>query len=224
MLQETAGSQTLRLHHGAETLVCVIDDEDAVRQSLCRLLRSARFPVRAFASAADYLAQERHPGPCCLILDVRMPGLDGFGLQETLTGRAAQIVFLTGHGDVPMCARAMKAGAVDFLTKPVDDEILLEAVSRALARSSGILGDIVARATARAKLARLTPRETAVMHRVIAGMLNKQIAAELGSAEKTIKVHRGRMMRKTGVASVPDLFRLALAAGVIEPGQTQHGS
>lgn len=143
-----------------------------MRQSLCRLLRSARFPARAFASAADYLEQPPHSGPCCLVLDVNMPGTDGFALQETLRGRTEAVLFLTGHGDVPMCARGVKAGAVDFLTKPVDDEVLLDAVLRALDCSRATVAALDRQAAARARLARLTPRETAVMQRVVRGMLN----------------------------------------------------
>jgi FixJ family two-component response regulator len=200
-------------------LVCVVDDETGVRQSLWRLFRSAGQPVVTFSSADEFLAQEPHPGPCCLVLDVRMSGMDGFELQQRIHERSEQIVFLSGHGDVPMCARAFKSGAVDFLSKPVDDEILLAAVARALDRSHAILEARALRVAALARLSRMTPREAAVMERVVAGMLNKQIAADLGIAEKTIKVHRGRMMRKAGVVCVPDLVKLAIAAGRIEaPG------
>jgi FixJ family two-component response regulator len=143
-----------------------------------------------------------------------MPSLDGLELQEALASRQTQIVFITGHGDVPMCAQAMKAGAVDFLTKPVDDEALLAAVSRALERSAEIRRAKAERASARAKLDKLTPREFEVLQKVIAGLLNKQIAAELGAAEKTVKIHRGRVMEKMGVTSVAELVRLAQAAGV----------
>ena len=155
-----------------------------------------------------------HDGPSCLVLDVQMPGLDGLELQQALADRAVQIVFLTGHGDVPMCAEAMKAGAVDFLTKPVDDEELLDAVARALARSVEVRKSGAERASARARLDTLTPREFEVLRRVIAGLLNKQIADDLGSAEKTIKIHRGRVMEKMGVSSVAELVRVAQVAGV----------
>jgi FixJ family two-component response regulator len=148
------------------------------------------------------------------VLDICLPGLDGLELQQALANRDEQIVFITGYGDIPMCARAMKAGAVDFLTKPVDDETLLEAVSRALARSAEFLRRKAQRASARAKLNRLTPREFEVMRSIIAGLLNKQIAAELGAAEKTVKIHRGRVMEKMGVTSVAELVRLAETAGV----------
>ena len=148
-----------------------------------------------------------------------MPGLDGFGLQRELEGRAEQIVFLTGFGDVPMCARAMKSGAVDFLSKPVDADAMLDAVARALNRSAELGSAMSVRAKARQKLASFTARERAVFDRVVEGMLNKQIAADLGIAEKTVKVHRGRMMRKAGIVSVSDLVRLAIAAGSA-PGAT----
>ena len=197
-----------------DALVCVVDDDEAVRHCLERLFRSACFPVETFASAADYLEREPHPGPVCLVLDVRMPGLDGFDLQTALAGRCEQIVFLTGHGDVPMCAKAMKAGAADFLTKPVDDEILLAAAARALERARDLGRTNAEQACARTMIESLTSREADVMRRVIAGMLNKQIAAELGIAEKTVKIHRGRVMKKTRSASVPDLIRIVEKAGV----------
>jgi FixJ family two-component response regulator len=198
----------------ADALVCIVDDDDSIRRSLTRLFRSAGLVSEAFASADAYLEREAYDGPSCLVLDVCMPGLDGLELQQALADRQAQIVFLTGHGDVPMCADAMKAGAVDFLIKPVDDEPLLNAVSRALARSIEVRKSRLERATARALLDTLTPREFEVMQRVIAGLLNKQIADELGAAEKTIKIHRGRVMAKMGVTSVPDLVRVAQSASV----------
>ncbi len=143
-----------------------------------------------------------------------MPGVDGLELQHTLADRREQIIFLTGHGDVPMCADAMKAGAVDFLTKPVDDEKLLSAVARALASSVELRKAAAERAQARTRLNLLTPREFEVMQRVIAGALNKQIADALGTAEKTVKIHRGRVMEKMSVSSVAELVRIAQAAGV----------
>ena len=142
-----------------------------------------------------------------------MPGLDGLELQRMLAGRSEQFVFLTAHGDVPMCARAMKAGAVDFLTKPVDEETLLSAVTRALTLAREVSRIHAEQATARARLDTLTFRESEVMRCVVAGMLNKQIAAKLGIAEKTVKIHRGRVMRKTRCISVPDLLWLAMKVG-----------
>ncbi|MGL4402005.1 MAG: response regulator transcription factor [Luteolibacter sp.] len=197
----------------ADTLVCVVDDDESVRCCFERLFRSAGLPVETFASAGHYLERKTHPGPVCVVLDMRMPGLDGFDLQKALAGHCEQIIFLTGHGDVPMCAKAMKAGAVDFLTKPVDEEILLSAVTRALDRAREFRAAHTARNAASSMMASLTQRESQVMDCVIAGMLNKQIAAQLGIAEKTVKIHRGRMMRKTCCVSVPDLVRLAQQAG-----------
>jgi FixJ family two-component response regulator len=200
-------------------LICIVDDDESIRRSLARLFRSARLTAETFASGRDLLRRAAHDGPSCLVLDVRMPGLDGLELQQALVDRDAQIVFLTGHGDVPMCAGAMKAGAVDFLTKPVDDEALLQATARALARSIEVRKSRAERASARARLDALTPREFEVMQRVIAGLLNKQIADELGAAEKTIKIHRGRVMEKMSVSSVAELVRLAQIAGV-EPAES----
>ncbi|MES2439335.1 MAG: response regulator [Verrucomicrobiota bacterium] len=194
-------------------LVCVVDDDEAARSDLERLFRSTLQPVETFASGEEYLKRKPHPGPVCLVLDVNMPGIGGFELQSALTGRREQLVFLTGHGDVPMCAKAMKAGAVDFLTKPVDDEILLCAVARGLDRAREVGTSLEKQAAARAILESLTPRETEVMQCVITGMLNKQIAAKLGIAEKTVKIHRGRMMCKTSSVSVPALMRLVQRAG-----------
>jgi FixJ family two-component response regulator len=197
-----------------DALVCIVDDDESIRRSLARLLRSARLATEQFASGKELLARAPHDGPSCLVLDVRMPGLDGLELQQALADRGEQIIFLTGHGDVPMCAEAMKAGAIDFLTTPVDDEELLAAVTRALACSIEARKAATERTSARARLDALTPREFEVMQRVIAGLLNKQIADELGAAEKTIKIHRGRAMEKMGVTSVAELVRVAQAAGV----------
>lgn len=197
--------------------VWVVDDDEFVRRGLSRLLRSAGFAVETFDSALACLDHPQHNGPLCMVLDVRMPDLDGLHVQQALAGREAQIVFLTGYGDVPTCALAMKSGAVDFLTKPVDDEVLLEAVGRALARSAEIREKKSARAHARAKVDKLTPREFEVLQRVITGLLNKQIAAEIGAAEKTVKVHRGRVMEKLEADSVAELIRTAQMAGVALP-------
>jgi len=191
-----------------------VDDDEAIRRSLSRLFRSARLMAETFASAEEFLGQAEHDGPACLVLDVQMPGLDGLGLQQALAGRHVQIVFLTGQCGVPQCAHAMKAGAVDFLTKPVDDEDLLAAVSHALIRSVEVRRAAGERIAARALLDALTPREFEVMRFVIAGSLNKQIADALGAAEKTIKIHRGRVMEKMGVFSVAELVRVAQTAGV----------
>jgi FixJ family two-component response regulator len=176
-----------------------------------------------FASAEDYLAREIFEGPICLVLDVRMPGLKGLDLQREveLRGACEQIVFITGHGDVPTCTRAMKNGAVDFLTKPFDDTELIEAVKRGLSRARESLQKRAERRAARNRIDQLTPREFEVLRFVIIGLLNKQIAAELNTAEKTIKVHRGRVMQKLGLASVPDLVRFSQRAGV-SPADASH--
>ncbi|RYD19883.1 MAG: response regulator transcription factor [Verrucomicrobiaceae bacterium] len=217
-----APDSPVRLQPAAEPLVCVVDEESDYRENLCRMFHAAHLPIRVFPSPAEFLADGCHTGPCCVVMDIRLSGMDGFQLQSALSGRAEQIVFLAGQADVPMCARAMKAGAVDFLTKSADKESILEAAERALARSREILRARQSRGLATARIATLTSREFAVMHRVIAGLLNKQIAAELGITEKTIKVHRGRVMQKTGVTSVADLVRLALLAGIPEIQKTRQ--
>jgi two-component system, LuxR family, response regulator FixJ len=201
---------------GGRELVCVVDDDQSVRRGLRRLFKSAGYAAETFASAEDYLAREIFEGSICLVLDVSMPGLKGPGLQEALEKRGAceQIVFLTGHGDVPTATRAMKKGAVDFLTKPFDDEELILAVKRALERAEEQLRRRGERREARRRINKLTPREFEVFRFVIIGLLNKQIAAELRTAEKTIKVHRGRVMQKLGVTSVADLVRISQRAGV----------
>lgn len=194
----------------SDRLVFLIDDDPSVRKGVSRLLRSAGYRSEAFASASDFLAREQHPGPACVIVDVRMPGVNGMDLQETLIRcqREEQLIFITGHGDISMCAQAMKAGAVDFLPKPFRDDELLQNVERALIRSAEQRRSSAHRTEARRLLDLLTPRELEVMQLVVTGMLNKQIAAELGTAEKTVKVHRGRMMRKLNVTSVAELVRL----------------
>jgi len=198
-------------------LVCVVDDDQSVRRGLRRLFKSAAYTAETFASAEEYLARETYPGPICLVLDVRMPGLNGLDLQQVLESRGAweQIVFVTGHADVPNCRQAMKNGAVDFLLKPFDDVELIEAVARAFVRSREALRQRAARRAAREMIDKLTPREFEVLRLVIVGLLNKQIAEELKTAEKTIKVHRGRVMQKLGLTSVPDLVRLSQTAGVL---------
>lgn len=201
-------------------LVCVVDDDQSVRRGLRRLFKSAGYVAEMFASAEDYLARETFEGPICLVLDVRMPGVNGLDLQQALESRGAseQIVFITGHNDVPTCTQAMKNGAVDFLMKPFDDTELIEAVQRGLTRSMESLQGRAERRAARDKVEKLTPREFEVLRFVIIGMLNKQIAAELKTAEKTIKVHRGRVMQKLGLTSVPDLVRLSQSAGISPAG------
>jgi FixJ family two-component response regulator len=203
------------------SLVFAIDDDASVRRGLARLLRSAGYKTEIFESACDFLERPLHSGPSCVIVDVQMPGINGMDLQETLIQhrREEQLVFITGHGDIPMCAQAMKAGAVDFLRKPFRDDELLQCVERALIRSAEQRRRSAERNEVRRLLDLLTPREFEVMELVITGMLNKQIAGELGTAEKTVKVHRGRMMQKLGVASVAELVRLVEKAGVVPAAQ-----
>ena len=203
------------------SLVFAIDDDASVRKGLARLLRSAEYKTEIFESASDFLAREQHAGPACVIVDVQMPGINGMDLQEALIQhrREEQLVFITGHGDIPMCAHAMKAGAVDFLRKPFRDDELLQCVERALVRSSEQRRRSADRNEARRLLDLLTPREFDVMQLVITGMLNKQIAGELGRAEKTVKVHRHRVMQKLGITSVAELVRLAERAGVAPPAR-----
>jgi FixJ family two-component response regulator len=192
------------------SLVFAIDDDPSVRKALTRMLRVAGYQSEIFESASDFLRREQHTGPACVIVDVRMPGIGGMDLQESLIqhNREEQLVFITGHGDVATCAQAMKAGAVDFLSKPIRSDELLQCVERALARSADQRRQSAERNRVQRLVKLLTPREIQVMELVTKGMLNKQIAGQLGTAERTVKVHRGRMMRKMRVTSVADLVRL----------------
>jgi len=212
----TLGGETWRIKE-LESHVFVVDDDRSVRTSLATLLEAEEYVVETFASAAEYLTRVPYAGPTCLVLDVQLPGLDGISVQQQLMqeGRMEQIVFITGHGDIPMGIGAMKRGAVDFLPKPFSDEDLLSAVAKALARSAENQrqrGEVV---ESRVRLAKLTPREYEVLRLVITGLLNKQIAAELGIKLRTIKTHRARVMQKMGVVSVAELVRLAQKASVV---------
>jgi FixJ family two-component response regulator len=200
-------------------LVFVVDDNPSVRKSLSRLLAAAGYTVEAFASAREFLTRVPSDGPCCLVLDVRMPGLTGIELQAALAaaGRRMSIVFVTGHSDIPMSVKAMKGGAVDLLTKPVDRQELLAAIVRAVAKDAEDLSEEIRIAELRQRVKMLTVRETQVFALVVTGMLNKQIAFDLGVVEKTIKVHRARVMEKMRAGSVAELVRLADAVGVIVP-------
>jgi FixJ family two-component response regulator len=203
----------------ASPLVFVVDDDPSVRKGLTRLLESSGYAVETFASAREFLAREPHPGPCCLVLDVRMPGLTGLELQERLVagGRRMSIVFVTGHVDVPKSVQAMKGGAVDLLTKPVDAKDLLAAVQRCVAKSAQDLSAEARATEVQQRVKMLTAREMEVFALVVTGMLNKQIAAALGIGEKTVKVHRARVMEKMRAGSVAELVRLADEVGVIVP-------
>ena len=203
----------------AAPMIFVVDDDPSIRTSLGRLLEAAGYAVETFASARAFLARAPQAGPCCLVLDVRMPGLTGLELQEALaaTGRQMSIVFISGHSDVPMSVRAMKAGAIDFLAKPFDVEELLSAIQRAMAKAVQTLAEEARVTEIRQRVGTLTPRETEVFALVVTGMLNKQIAAALGVSEKMVKVHRARVMAKMRAGSVAELVRLADRVGVIVP-------
>jgi RNA polymerase sigma factor (sigma-70 family) len=199
--------------------VCVVDDDHSVRKSLTRLIKTAGHEVEAFASARDFLARPPHDGPCCLVLDVRMPGLTGPELQEMLvsTGRRLSILFITGHGDIRTSVKAMKGGAVDFLIKPVNAQELLGAIERCMNGAREAWRKQAAATELQDRVKTLTPREAQVFALVVTGMLNKQVAAELGISEKTVKVHRARVMEKMRAESVAELVRLADRGGVIAP-------
>jgi RNA polymerase sigma factor (sigma-70 family) len=203
----------------SEPVVFIIDDDAAVRKSLERLVRSVGLQGRPFASAPEFLQHAAADGPSCLVLDVRMPEVSGLALQETLAaaGHHIPIIFITGHGDITMSVRAMKAGAVDFLTKPFHDQELLDAIQQAIARDRQAREQRAARQAIQQRAARLTPREREVLALVVAGWLNKQIAAELGMREKTVKAHRAQVMQKMQAASVAQLVLLADQVGLIAP-------
>jgi FixJ family two-component response regulator len=196
--------------------IFLVDDDAGVLKALSRLLRARGYEVRSFTSPQEFLACHDAAVPGCAVLDVAMPGLDGLALQQTLTAEGSHrpVVFITGKGDIPTSVRAMKAGAIDFLTKPVSDNDLLEAIARAQEQDAKSRRSHAELASIQAKITTLTPREREVLTHVITGRLNKQIAGDLGTVEKTIKVHRGRVMEKLGVRTVADLVRLAEKAGI----------
>ena len=201
--------------------IFLVDDDAGVLKALSRLLRAKGYEVRPFASAEEFLEGHDSAVAGCAVFDVAMPGLDGLALQQifTASGNQRPVIFLTGKGDIPKSVRAIIAGAIDFLTKPVRDKNFLDAIARAEevdARTRQTSADLAA---IQAKITTLTPREREVLTHVIAGRLNKQIAGDLGTVEKTIKVHRGRMMEKLGVHTVVDLVRLAEKAGIAAHGK-----
>ena len=195
----------------ANATVFVVDDDAAMRDSLKDLIRSIGLRVELYASAQDFLRSQRPDVPGCLVLDVRMPGLSGLDLQRRLTeaGVSMPIIFISGHGDVPMTVRALKAGALEFLTKPFRDQDLLDAIQQALDRDCQARDERAAAEAVHRRFASLTPREREVMARVVAGLLNKEIAAELRTSETTVKTHRRQVMEKMGANSLPELVRMA---------------
>jgi FixJ family two-component response regulator len=196
--------------------IFLVDDDAGVLKALTRLLEAKGYEVQSFTSPQAFLVSHDASVPGCAVLDVSMPDLDGLALQEALTAEGSQrpIIFLTGKADIPTSVRAMRAGAIDFLTKPVNDVDLWAAIARAESEDSKIRAANASLNSINARFAMLTPREHEVMTHVIAGRLNKQIAGDLGTVEKTVKVHRGRVMTKLGVRSVADLVRLAEKAGI----------
>lgn len=199
-----------------ERVVYVVDDDEAIRLALEGLLRSTGLRVETFESSQDFLAFPKHDAPSCLILDVRLRGESGLAFQEQIAQRGVRmpIVFMTGHGDIAMTVKAMKAGAVDFFAKPFRDQDMLDAVANALARDGERLAAEQSSAALRTAYAELTPREREVMTFVVAGLMNKQIAAELNLTEITVKIHRGRVMKKMGARSVADLVRKSESLGI----------
>jgi len=198
-----------------DPIVYVLDDDYRVRESLTSLLSSVGFRVEVFASAAEYLKFQKPDSPACLILDLQLPGMSGLDLQREIAGGdAPAIVFVTGHGDVPSSVRAMKAGALEFLLKPFDDQELLRAIDAAIAQDREARLKRAEMAELRRRYALLTPREREVLPFVVAGLLNKQTAAELGNSEITIQVHRGQVMRKMAASSLADLVKMAGKLGI----------
>lgn len=200
----------------AEPIVFVVDDDASVRDSLGNLFRSVGLRTAAFGSAHEFLQHKLPDVPSCLILDIRLPRLSGLDFQAELAKADIHIpiIFMTGHGDIPMTVRAMKAGAVDFLTKPFRDQDMLDAVTTAIERDRTRRNEARALASLRAAFATLTPRERQIMSLVTAGLMNKQVAAEIGVAEITVKIHRGHIMRKMAAKSLPDLVRMAQILGI----------
>jgi len=210
-----AGDVESRQMSDATPIVFVVDDDVSVRESLELLIRAAGWQPETFASAQAFLSRPRPTLPCCLVLDVTLPGLSGLELQQQLAERTDMpIIFITGHGDVPMTVQAMKAGAVEFLTKPFTNGVLLDAIGGAIERSRIAVRQEAEMRVLRSAYASLTPREREVMALVVSGLLNKQVGGELGISEITVKAHRGQMMRKMKADSLPELVTMAASLGV----------
>jgi len=194
----------------SRSMVFILDDDISIREALCTLLRSVGLEVRTFTSAAEFLNAELPDVPACLVLDVRLPGLSGLDLQRELgrTGVEIPIIFISGHGDIPMTVRAMKAGAVEFLPKPVREQELLDAIAQAIDKDRAARRQRAEVAAVRVRYATLTPRENEVASKVIRGLLNKQVAADLGVTEVTVKVHRRHIMEKMQASSLAELVRM----------------
>jgi FixJ family two-component response regulator len=206
-------------------VVHVVDDDAGMRTGVCRLLEAAGYEARAYASAGDFLLADPLDAPGCVLLDLRMPGPSGLELQQALAKRGdpLPVIFLTGHGDVASSVRALKAGASDFLTKPVDSKMLLAAVENALVEDAARRAERDDLRTLQARYETLTPREREVFARVVAGKLNKQIAGEIGTAERTVKAHRARVMEKMQVDSLAELVRVASRLKLPLPGSRRPG-
>ncbi len=194
-----------------QPVVIIIDDDPDIRDALKDLLETVDLPTALFATASEYLASKRPQGPCCIVADVRLPGLSGLDFQQELAreNNPIPVIFITGHGDIPMSVRAMKAGAVEFMTKPLRDQDLLDAIQAALRRDRARLEDERKVADLRTRQESLTARERQVMALLVAGRVNKQIAAEIAISEVTVRLHRGQIMRKMHASSLADLIRIA---------------
>src|SRR6201993_1472537 len=200
-----------------EPIVFAIDDDASMREALSRLFRSVKIRAQIFASAEEFLEFERPDAPACLVLDVRLPGSSGLELQRELADAGIPIIFITGHGDIPMSVEAMKAGAVEFLTKPFRDQVLLDAIQQAIRRDRASRKQRAELAKQGSRYESLTQREREVLALVVAGLLNKQIAAQLGTTQFTVKIHRKAVMQKMQASSLADLVRMGAKLGVPAP-------